>query len=141
MEVAGHRPDELWQKFRQSDGTYNCWTTRHAGEVIEMQNGKAVNVGRCRVCLGTTRVKCPACRGTGRAACDLCAGKKVVPVSWTEFNNPKQKVKPTLIQLKDGRSVFGKIQMRLGSKVYVKTEDGKQVELNAGEILSEKAAQ
>lgn len=106
-----------------------------------MQNGKAVHGGVCRVCGGTTRVKCPNCQGTGRAACELCAGKKVVPVSWSEFNNPKQKVKPTVLQMKDGRTILAKIQMRLGGKVIGKTEDGKEVELNAGEIISEKPVQ
>lgn len=141
LEVAGHPPSDLWQKFTQSNGTYQAWSHKHVGEVIQMQNGKAVHAGQCRICGGTTRVKCPVCQGTGQGACDLCAGKKVVPASWTEFNNPKLKVKPAMLQMKDGRTVVGKIQMRLGGKVTVKTEDGKQVELNASEIVSEKSVQ
>src|SRR5690242_6455429 len=73
-----------------------------------------------------------------KAVCNLGGGKKVIPDSWTEFDNPTQKVKPTAIQLTDGRSLVGRIQMRLGSKIYVRTEDGKQVELNTSEIASEK---
>lgn len=140
MDVPGNH-HKIWQKFRSSDGTYECWATSHLGEVIEMQNGKAVNVGPCKVCRGTTRVKCPTCRGTRLVACNLCEGKQLVPNSWTEFNNPKAKVKPTLIQLKDGRTVFGKIQMRVGSTIYVRTEDGQQMELKTGEILAEKTAE
>src|SRR2546426_726189 len=58
LEVAGHSPDELWQKLPESDGHWQAWNQGHVGEVIEMQNGKAVNVGKCKTCGGTTKAKC-----------------------------------------------------------------------------------
>ena len=138
MQVAGHSADDVWQKFPKSSGGWEAWNQNHVGEVIEVKNGVPVNVGKCPVCTGSTRVQCPTCFGTGKAVCNLCGGKKMIPDSWTEFDNPTQKVKPTTIQLTDGRSLVGRIQMRLGSKIYVRTEDGKQVEVNTGEIVAEK---
>lgn len=140
LQVAGHSPDELWQKFPKASGGWDAWNHHHVGEVIETQNGRAVNVGKCRVCLGSTRVKCSACNGASQVTCDMCSGKKVVPSAWTDFNNPKQKTKPTLVRLKDGREIVGRIQMRIGSTVSIKTEDGKTIEVNAAEIASEQAA-
>jgi hypothetical protein len=138
MQVEGHSPNDVWQKFPKSGGGWQAWDQDHVGEVIEIQNGVPVNVGKCPVCGGTTRIKCPTCYSTGLTVCDLCKGKKVIPVAWTEFNNPTQKVKPTAIQLKEGRSLVCRVRMRLGSKVQVSTEDGKQVELDTSEIVSEK---
>jgi len=41
-----------------------------------------------------------------------------------------------MIQLKDGRTIFGRIESRVGSRVYVRTEAGKQEELLAEDIVS-----
>jgi len=37
MEVAGHDPSELWQKFpnQSGGGGYRAWTQGHVGEVIQ----------------------------------------------------------------------------------------------------------
>jgi hypothetical protein len=56
MNVPGHDPNELWQKFSGSRGT-GAWTTVHVGEVIEIRKGIPENIGKC------TRVKArQACR-------------------------------------------------------------------------------
>jgi hypothetical protein len=63
-------------------------------------------------------------------------GKGFVPETWTAFSNPKQKNPPNLIQLKDGRKIYAKIETRIGSRVYIRTESGKQEELLADDIVS-----
>src|SRR4051812_35183602 len=74
MEVAGHDPNELWQKFPNQSGLggYQAWTQGHLGEVIQYQNGVAANVGKCTVCGGTTKVTCKTCAGTGKQTCEVC---------------------------------------------------------------------
>src|SRR5262245_54460907 len=115
MHVAGHPDSDVWQGFPQSDGTTQSWNQKHVGEVIEIQGGKAVNVGRCKICGGKARVQCSICGGTGKVVCPICEGRKVVPGNWTAFNNPKQKNPPVTLALKDGRTVVGKIEGRIGS--------------------------
>jgi len=42
LYVAGHSPDELWQKFEYHVGResgYQAWTKGHCGEVIVYENG------------------------------------------------------------------------------------------------------
>ncbi len=136
MHVDGHPDTDVWQRFHQADGTSQWWNQGHVGEVIEMRAGMAVDIGKCPVCGGRGRVSCKACNGTGKSMCPICEGKKVVPDSWTAFNNPKLKNPPAMIQLKDGRTIFGKIESRLGATVYVRTESGKQEEFQARDIVS-----
>jgi hypothetical protein len=136
MHVDGHPDTDVWQGFHQVNGTSQFWNQNHVGEVIEMRAGMAVNIGKCTVCGGKTRVKCSVCGGTGQVACPICEGKGSVPESWTAFNNPKQKNPPASIQLKDGRTIYAKIETRIGSRVYIRTESGKQEELLADDIVS-----
>lgn len=96
----------------------------------------AVEIGKCPVCGVRGKVACKVCNGTGKSVCPICEGKKVVPESWTAFNNPKLKNPPPMIQLRDGRRISGKIESRLGGLVYVRTESGKQEELQAQDIVS-----
>jgi len=139
--VDGHPDTDLWQRFHQANGTAQFWNQNHVGEVIDMRSGMAVNIGKCTVCGGKARVKCATCAGTGHVACSICDGKGVVPETWTAFNNPKQKNPPKSIQLKDGRTLYGKVESRVGSRVYVRTEAGKQEELLADDIVSSGANQ
>ena len=76
MNVPGHPPTELWQKFRYgaNGGGSVAWTQGHVGDVIEMKNGMPVNIGKCPVCGGKTVIKCPTGKGTATVACNLCAG-------------------------------------------------------------------
>src|ERR1017187_5084649 len=82
MTVAGHDPSELWQQFPNlsGQGGYQSWNQNHVGEVIVYKNGVAVNVGKCRVCGGTSKVTCSVCRGTGRQTCPVCNGTKFVQI-------------------------------------------------------------
>jgi hypothetical protein len=53
MNMAGHDPKDLWQKFPDSTGQGSqAWNQQHMGEVIVMQNSRAVNIGACKVCGG-----------------------------------------------------------------------------------------
>jgi len=136
MHVDGHPDTDVWQRFHQVDGTSMSWNQNHVGDVIEMRAGMAVNIGKCTVCGGKGKVKCSVCDGTGRVACPICEGKGFVPETWTAFSNPKQKNPPNLIQLKDGRKIYAKIETRIGSRVYIRTESGKQEEFLADDIVS-----
>jgi len=78
MDVAGHDPKELWQKFNKDRGGYVAWSQGHVGQVVEMQNGEPVNIGACKVCNGTTHVPCSYCRGTGNVLCSTCRGTGLV---------------------------------------------------------------
>src|SRR4051812_34730797 len=121
LEVAGHAPDELWQKFYGSDGKYTAWNQKHLGEVIEIQNGKAVNIGKCRQCGGTAKVNCATCKGAGEIVCPTCNGKKVISANLAAIGAQKARASLKKIQLKDGRTLFGKIEMQFGSKAVVRT--------------------
>jgi hypothetical protein len=136
MHVDGHPDTEVWKRFHQVNGTSQFYNQNHVGEVVEMRAGMAVNIGKCSVCGGTAKVKCSVCGGTGRVTCPICEGKGFVPDAWTAFNNPKQKNPPSSIQLKDGRTLYAKIESRIGSIVYIRTESGKQEELLASDIVS-----
>ena len=135
LDVAGHDKSELWQKFYASDGRkWGAWNQHHIGEVIEMQNGAPVNVGKCKICGGTTHVPCTTCNGTGMIICDICDGKKAVPQSWTAFNNPKLKNRPNAIVLKDGRIIFGKITMSSQTALWIKTETGETINIDRDQV-------
>jgi hypothetical protein len=135
MTVAGHSPDELWQKFYTSGGGYQAWSQGHVGEVVVMQGGKPVNIGRCPKCGGATKVACSVCGGKGQVACEFCEGKKVVPASWTVNDNPVLNRQPDLIRLKDGRALLGRVASHVGTKYTIRTRDGKMVEVELSEIL------
>lgn len=142
MDVPGHGPDELWQSFAykipggKSGST--AWTQAHCGEVIEAKPGKVpVNKGRCTVCGGTMKIECPSCAGEGTQPCSMCKGKKVVPESWTEKDNPKANIGVTFIKLKDGRTIRGKILMRMENRILIKNERGELIETTKDQILPE----
>lgn len=136
MKVEGHPDTDVWKKFYKADGHYQAWNQAHAGEVVEMQNGAPVNIGKCSVCGGTTKMKCTTCKGTGQAGCPICEGKKVVPQSWTAFDNPKLKNRPTHFKLKDGRVLVGRKIMVLGTTATIKTEKD-NVTVQTTDIVSE----
>ncbi|MDB6122521.1 MAG: hypothetical protein JWQ71_1514 [Pedosphaera sp.] len=139
MKVEGHPDTDLWQQFPRKGGSTG-WNQHHVGEVIQMQNGEPVNIGACKVCGGTTKVQCTTCKGSGKAACNICDGKKMVPESWSSFDNPKMKNRPNLIHMKDGKTIVGKIVMSGGAKTRIKTEQG-DVEVPAEDVVSEEKQQ
>jgi hypothetical protein len=137
MEVAGHDPSELWQKFPNASGKggYQAWNQHHVGEVIAYQNGVAVNTGQCKVCGGSTTVTCPSCKGQGRQTCEICSGKKFIPVAWTPTDNPSFNRQPDLIRLKDGQVILGRVASSVGEDRTIVTRDKKVVHVNASDIL------
>jgi uncharacterized protein YlaI len=136
MEVAGHPPTDVWQKFNKSGGGWTAYNQNHVGHIIQMVNGEATDVGVCPVCHGKAKVKCTLCNSTGEVVCSLCEGKKTVPESWTTFDNPKMKNRPTHFKMKDGTTLIGKKTMEIGTRATIKTEKG-DVEVNSADILEE----
>ena len=136
MHMEGYSDEDLWQIFTNDDGTRKAVNQALVGHVLELQNGTWADAGKCRICDGTTKVKCSACNGTGKLLCRVCEGQKFVPEQWTAFNNPKQKNPPRTIHLKDGTTLFGKLEGQVGSTIYVRTENGKQVTLDTADIVS-----
>ena len=135
MDVAGHPPTDLWQRFRRANG-WTSYNQNHVGHIIEERNGDWVDTGPCPICQGKGKIECPKCKGTGEITCTLCDGKKVVPDSWTTFDNPKLKNRPDHISLKDGRVLFGKKVFVFGTRTTIQTTNG-NVEVNTSDIVSE----
>lgn len=74
-KIEGYPDDYLWMAFRwkvgEDSGT-QYYSQNHLGELIEYENGKPVNRGRCPKCEGSSRVTCSTCQGA--AKCGVCAG-------------------------------------------------------------------
>lgn len=137
MEVAGHPPTDLWQKFEMpGGGGWTSFNQNHVGHVIAFKNGDWVDTGRCPICRGSGKIECSKCKGTGEITCTVCDGKGVVPDSWTAFDNPKLKNRPDHITLKDGRVLLGKKVFVFGSHTTIQTANG-NVEVNTSDILAE----
>jgi hypothetical protein len=137
MNVAGHDPNELWQKFPVNGGKggFQAWNQHHVGEVVVIQNGQPVITGPCKICGGTTKVDCPVCKGQGKVHCEICSGKKFIPTAWSRTNNPWLNRQPDLIRLKDGQVLLGKVALSNGDDRGIRTRDGKFVHVNASDIL------
>jgi hypothetical protein len=159
MNVPGHDPNELWQKFTGSRGT-GAWTTAHVGEVIEIRKGIPENIGKCPMCEGKTRVPCNICQGAGTITCPVCRGNKVVPVRVlvpvraTSSPRPRPQITATpqqtrpsppvpikskLIRLVDGRTIIGRITVSDSDVSWIRTDDGKTVEVPTKNILPDSA--
>jgi hypothetical protein len=136
MDVPGHPPTDLWQQFFNQSGLggYQAFNQNHVGDVIEYQNGVAVDTGKCKVCGGTGKVACSFCNGTGQVVCPICSGKKFIPVAWTPTDNPWLDGQPDLIRLNDGRVLFGKIISTTGSDVLIKTRNGQWLHVDATNV-------
>src|ERR1017187_2692533 len=58
-DVPGHDPSDLWQYVPDSNGRGGgYWNQHHLGDTFTYQNGKSVNMGKCKICGGTTKVTC-----------------------------------------------------------------------------------
>lgn len=136
MDVAGYPATDVWQEFEKLDGRRKVFNQDHVGHIIALSNGEWVDTGPCPICHGTGKVPCPRCKGTGEVACDVCDGKKVVPESWTAFDNPKMKNHPIHFTMKDGRTLFGKKVFVAGNHTTIHTTSG-DVEVNTADIVSE----
>lgn len=136
MEVAGHPSTDVWQKFEKPGGGWTAYNQGHIGHVIALRNGNWVDTGPCPICHGLGRIPCPECKGSGYINCTVCDGKKVVPESWTAFDNPTLKNRPDHLTLKDGRVLFGKRVFIFGDHTTIQTTNG-TVEVNTADIVSE----
>ncbi|HEY4415821.1 MAG TPA: hypothetical protein VGO57_09025 [Verrucomicrobiae bacterium] len=136
LNVAGHSPTDLWQKFYLPNGSYDAYSQAHVGHVIVMQNGHAVDTGPCKICGGTGKVDCSVCKGTGEVACPICDGKKYVPVSWTPTDNPWLNAQSDLIRLASGQVLFGKAIYTNGNgtDITIKTRDGRFMHVPASDL-------
>jgi hypothetical protein len=137
MDVAGHDPSELWAKFPDQigQGGYQAWNQHHLGEVIVYQNGVAANIGKCKVCGGTTKVTCSVCKGKGKVTCPICSGKKFIPEAWTPTNNPYFNRQPDIIRLADGRVLLGRVAATVGDDITIVTRDKKILHVKPSDIL------
>jgi hypothetical protein len=135
MAVAGHDPSELWITFTTAAGGTMSWNQNHVGEVIQIQNGNPLNVGKCKVCGGTTKVTCSVCKGTGKVPCPICNGKKFIPVAWTLTDNPWFNRQPDVIRLADGQVLLGRVASSVGDDRTIVTRDKKILHVKASDIL------
>lgn len=111
-------------------------SSHHEGVRYVPRGDKEIEMVTCTVCNGTTRVQCKVCQGKGIITCPVCDGKKVVPETWSAFDNPKMKNRPSRFKLKDGSVIVGFKKMAAGSTVIIRTEKGDE-KLDAGNIVSE----
>src|SRR6516164_1179980 len=77
MQVTGHPPTDIWQKFPKPGGGWTAYNQNHVGHVIELRNGDWVDTGPCPVCHGKGKIECAKCGGTGEIVCNVCEGTKV----------------------------------------------------------------
>jgi hypothetical protein len=137
LDMPGHAPSDVWQVFRnQVTGKGGkAWSQVHVGEVIEYQNNEPVNIGKCKICGGTGKVKCEVCKGTGQVSCPICEGKKFIPVAWTPTDNPYFNRQPDVIRLADGRVLLGRVAAEAGDDRTIVTRDKKTVHVNVSDML------
>jgi hypothetical protein len=152
MNVPGHDPNELWQKYTGSKG-WHAWTSDHVGEVIEIRNGTPENIGKCPTCGGTATVLCKTCKGTGTMVCPACHGNKVIRARAVSSATPQVKpsphqtrpgislipIKHRIIRLQDGRTFIGQIVVSDPKVSWIKTSDGETVEVPTKSIIREAA--
>lgn len=139
LEVAGHPPTDLWQKFKIGNGEYSAYNQNHVGHVIEVQGDKAVDIGPCPVCHGETKTPCKICAGTGRQKCLVCGGEKFVPEAWSATDNPWFNAQPDLLRLKDGRKLLGKVVSRIDNDLTIRTREGKSLNLKFSDLVLQAA--
>ncbi len=135
-DIDGKPSDVLWQEFTSADGRWTmAWSEHHLGEVIVTQDGRPTNIGKCKICGGTTKVTCPVCKGTGKETCPVCKGKKFIPVAWTPTDNPWFNRQPDVIRLADGQVLLGRVAASVGDDRTIITRDKKTLHVKASDIL------
>lgn len=116
----------------------------------------------CKVCDGSGKAECRTCRGTkqepdpeftkpcpdcvkGVLVCKECGGTGLVgkgegvpPAAEAPPASEKGRKErdPNAIYLKDGREIRGKIMVRSGDTIVVKTESGKMISIKTADIES-----
>jgi hypothetical protein len=111
------------------------WSEHHLGEVIATQDGKPANIGKCKICGGSTKVTCSVCKGTGKVTCPICKGKKSIPVAWTPTDNPWFNSQPDVIRLADGQVLLGRVAATIGDDITIITRDKKILHVKTSDIL------
>ena len=135
-DIDGKPSDVLWQYFNSPDGHWTIgWSEHHLGDVIVIQDGKPTDIGKCKICGGTTKVTCSVCKGTGKVTCPICNGKKFIPVAWTPTDNPWFNSQPDVIRLADGQVILGRLAAEVGDERTIVTRDKKILHVKASDIL------
>lgn len=159
-QMEGQDPNKLFMLYKVNKGVQGV-SQAHVGEVFEVRFGEFYKLGPCKICGGTTSVPCKACGGTGKLTCPVCKGEKVIakvladaapkaPAAATPKIQPVQplaasapRAEPVapppqkIFKLRDGRTVTGAVAIRDGTVIWVRTADGKRVEIKASEVVSE----
>ncbi|HEY5792859.1 MAG TPA: hypothetical protein VIS74_06135 [Chthoniobacterales bacterium] len=146
--LPGYDPDTLWHTFNVKGGEQRV-SQGHIGEVFEVKNGVFANLGKCKVCQGTTTVDCKICAGTGAVACPVCKGAKRVsdtgnpparpnvspsaPVSPPPASLPPAAMK--IIRFKNGRTLEGTIIIRDEKTVWIRTRSGEKIQVPAADLI------
>jgi len=128
-------PDERWQAKRVGNKTV-YFSSKHVGEYYTFDAGGQPVAHPCTVCGGATTASCKTCNGKGTITCSTFEGKKVVPESWTAFDNPPMKNSPSRFRLKDGKVLVGSTMTVLGTTATIRTETG-DVKLEQSVIVAE----
>lgn len=135
-DVPGHTdPTERWQAKRVGKQTW-FFSSKHVGEYYTFDASGQPVAHPCNVCGGSTTINCKACGGKGTITCPTCEAKKLVPESWTGFDNPKMKNRPSRFRLKDGRELVGHKTTVLGTSVTIRTEKGDE-KIDQSQIVEE----
>jgi len=135
-DVPGHTdPTERWQAKRVGAKTW-YFSSKHVGEYYTFDASGQPVAHACNVCGGSTTVNCKACSGKGTITCPTCDGKRLVPESWTAFDNPNMKDRPSRFRLKDGRVLVGRTTTVIGTTTTIRTEKG-DVKVERSDIVEE----
>jgi len=111
-------------------------SSHHEGVYYVLDANRQLVMQECPSCHGATRVQCKICTGTGIIKCPICDGKKQVPASWSAFDNPKMKDRPSRFKLKGERELVGRKVAVMGSRTRIRTETG-DTEVDTADIISE----
>ncbi len=151
QRMEGQDPNKLFMIYRVNGGSQGVGQA-HVGEVYEVRLGKFYALGPCKVCNARTTVVCKVCQGSGKAGCQVCRGEKVVvkadqavlPVpqaprpSQAPLNGPAVPREPKTFTVKSGKTFTGLVVARDDAVTWIRTADGKKVELKTSDIVSER---
>jgi hypothetical protein len=136
-EKRPNRPDpnELMQPL--TIGKRSWWvSSHHPGVIYKLKPDGTLDMQPCPVCQGSTKVECKVCKGKGSITCLICDGKKTVPESWSAFDNPKMKDRPSRFVMKDGNTLIARRAIVIGDRTTLRTADG-DVQVTTSEIVRE----
>jgi hypothetical protein len=133
LDMPGYPATDVWQKFSLNDGTWTAFNQTHVGEVVETVKGVPKITGKCKVCDGTAKVDCATCKGTASVNCSQCGGKGVVALTAQAAPAPASL---GVVRLKDGRVINGRIVLRRGDVVMIKTDEARTLTLHSDELAN-----